>query len=211
MAYKKLANAMQFEAYSALLLGVIQPPMVQDIYLIRHGQSTFNVHFESNGIDPLHFDAPLSSLGVRQVAKARLAAVNLQADLVVTSPLARALETAVGLFEGEPVPIVVSSLHRERLENSCDVGSKRSALIDAFPSLSFDHLEETWWHNGEKDDRGVSVEPDHLFIPRISEFSRWIASRPEPTVVVVGHAGFFQRLTGRRLENCEIMKWRLEH
>ncbi len=199
------------EADAFFLLGVIQPHMAKDVYLIRHGQSTFNILFDSSGIDPLHFDAPLSTLGVGQVAKARQAAANLDADLVVTSPLTRALETAVGLFEGEPVPIVVSSVVRERLGNSCDVGRKPSVLIDEFPSLNFDHLDETWWHNGEKDDRGVPVEPDHLFIPRISEFSRWIASRPERTVVVVGHAGFFQRLTGRRLENCEIMKWRAEH
>ena len=185
--------------------------MAKDVYLIRHGQSTFNTLYESSGIDPLHFDAPLSTLGVGQVAEARQAAVNVDADLVVTSPLTRALETAVGLFEGEPVPIVVSSLHRERLGNSCDVGRKPSVLNDEFPSLNFDHLEETWWHNGEKDDRGVSVEPDQIFIQRISEFLRWIVTCPERTVVVVGHGTFFHRLTGRHLENCEIMKWQPEH
>jgi broad specificity phosphatase PhoE len=182
--------------------------MANDFYLIRHGQSTFNVYFEETGVDPLHFDARLSSEGERQVANARQAAKNLRPDLVVTSPLTRALQTAVGLFAGEPVPIVVESLHRERLGNSCDVGRKPSELVDEFPALTFDHLEETWWHDGAKDDRGVPVEPDHLLVQRLSAFSRWIESRPERTVVIVGHGTFFHRLTGRHMENCEILKWR---
>lgn len=182
--------------------------MAEDVVLIRHGQSTFNVLFESNGIDPLHFDAPLSGLGARQVTNARQAAENLGAELVVSSPLTRALETAIGLFSGQPIPIIVSSLHRERLGNSCDVGRTPRVLVEAFPTLDFDHLDETWWHNEDKDVRGVPVEPDHLFIPRVAEFSRWISNRPERTVAVVGHGTFFHRLTGRHLENCEFMKWR---
>lgn len=181
--------------------------MAEDIYLIRHGQSTFNLLFEPSGVDPLHFDAPLSSLGVGQVAKARQTAASLGADLVVASPLTRALETAIGLFGGDPVPMIVSSIHRERLGNSCDVGRAPSVLLKEFPTLNFDHLDDTWWHNGEKDDRGVPVEPDRLFMHRVREFSHWIASRPERTVAVVGHGTFFHRLTGRHLENCEIMKW----
>lgn len=181
--------------------------MAKDIYLIRHGQSTFNVHFESSGIDPLHFDARLSNLGVKQVATARPAAAGLQVDLVVVSPLTRALETAVGLFGGEPAPMIVSSLHRERLGNSCDVGRAPAELLAEFPALAFDHLEDIWWHDGEKDERGVAVEPEPLFLDRVEAFSRWVESRPEPTVAVVGHGTFFHRLTGRHFENCEILKW----
>ena len=39
------------------------------VYLIRHGQSTFNAAYEQTGVDPMLFDAPLSALGVRQVAE----------------------------------------------------------------------------------------------------------------------------------------------
>lgn len=181
--------------------------MAKEIYLIRHGQSTFNVHFETSGIDPLHFDARLSSLGSRQVFEGRQAAAGLKADLVVVSPLTRALETALGLFGGEPVPVIVSCLHRERLGNSCDVGRKPSELWVEFPMLEFDHLDNIWWHDGEKDERGVAVEPEPLFLDRVEAFSRWVKARPESTVAVVGHGTFFHRLTGRHMENCEIMRW----
>ena len=75
--------------------------MAKGIYLIRHGQSTYNELFDSSGIDPVHFDAPLSRLGAKQVENARQAAKNLGAELVVTSPLTRALETAIGLFSAQ--------------------------------------------------------------------------------------------------------------
>ncbi len=43
--------------------------MTKIVHCIRHGQSTFNAHFAETGEDPLHFDAPLTELGQRQVAE----------------------------------------------------------------------------------------------------------------------------------------------
>jgi len=176
--------------------------MAEEVYLIRHGESTFNVLYEKTGIDLLHFDSPLSDEGFRQVARARPAVADLVADLVVTSPLTRALQTAVGLFEDVSAPVIVSEIHRERLGNSCDVGRNPSFLTAEFPNLSFDHLDEVWWHDGEKDERGVPVEPYDLLSLRLSEFSRWINNRHEQTIVAVGHGTFFHRLTGQHMENC---------
>lgn len=187
-----------------------KPPMAREIFLIRHGQSTFNEQFEATGVDPLHFDAPLSRLGLCQVRDARPAAATLGVELVVTSPLTRALQTAVLLFEGGALPVVVSSLHRERLGNSCDVGRNPAVLMKEFPALGFDHLEEVWWHDGEKDERGVPVEPEPLFHGRVEQFVQWIGARPERAVAVIGHGTFFHRLTGRHLANCEILNWRPE-
>ena len=179
--------------------------MTKDIYLIRHGQSTFNALFELNGVDPLHFDARLSQLGIAQVAATRHAARKIGADLIVVSPLTRAIETAVGLF-GD-APMMISSLHRERLEHSCDVGRAPALLAREFPALEFGHLEDPWYFNGEKDGRGVAVEPETLFKERVSAFSTWISARPERSVVVVGHGAFFRYLTGHPFANCEIKKW----
>ncbi len=178
------------------------------IYLIRHGQSTFNALFDLDRVDPLHFDARLSQIGIEQVAAARQAVSGIPVDVVVVSPLTRAIQTAVGLFGEAAVPIVVTDLHRERLEHSCDVGRSPSALSVEFPMLAFDHLSDPWWHDGQQDHRGVAVEPDHLFAQRVTDFSRWLSARPEDVVVVVGHGEFFRRLSGRYLRNCEIMEWR---
>ena len=102
--------------------------------LLRHGQSTFNEAYAATGVDPLHFDARLTELGRRQVAEARERLLSKSYDLVVTSPLTRAIETAVGVFGGRGIPIVVEHLHRERLESSCDVGRSAAELSAEFPT-----------------------------------------------------------------------------
>ena len=176
-------------------------------FLIRHGQSTFNAHFDVTGVDPLHYDARLSRVGREQVMAARITVQKLAVDLAVVSPLSRAIETCLGLFDPGETKIVVSALHRERLQNSCDIGRPPSVLASEFPSLDFSHLDNCWWHDGVKDERGVSREPEEVVDDRIVEFSEWLAARPEPVVAVIGHGHVFGRMTGHQFANCEIRRW----
>ena len=182
--------------------------MPSEILLIRHGQSTHNAEFDASGIDPLHFDAGLSPLGWRQVQDARHELAKHPApDVVLCSPLRRAIQTAVGLFQGLDVPVEITAMHRERQCNCCDVGRSPSVLAAEFPSLSFDGLDEHWWHRGDLDERGVAVEPRDEFLRRIDLFRGWLLARPERIVVVIGHGAFFHRLAGRPFANCEIVRW----
>src|SRR5688572_28497746 len=97
------------------------------ILCIRHGESTFNAMASGSGVDPLHYDAPLSEVGQQQVLRTRRMLRDTVIDLVITTPLTRALQTTAGLFADHPSspPILVESLHRERVENTCDVGRCR--------------------------------------------------------------------------------------
>jgi broad specificity phosphatase PhoE len=182
--------------------------MPSRIFLIRHGQSTFNAAYEQTGVDPMLFDAPLSPLGVAQLEGARrqLAALPTP-DIILSSPLTRALQTALGLFGRDGTKIEVSNLHHERLECSCDVGRSPTVLASEFPELRFDHLTDPWWHDGEPDERGIAIEPPSVFTERVDRFASWARSQHGKTVMVVGHAGFFQQLTGYRFANCEIRPW----
>lgn len=138
------------------------------VLCIRHGESTFNAFASANGVDPLHYDARLSEMGEDQVRRAREMLRNVAIDLVITTPLTRALQTAAGLFVDHPSspPILVEALHRERVENSCDVGRSPALLSKAFPAFTFDHLPEVWWHNhANPDERGVCIEPVELVRP----------------------------------------------
>ena len=183
--------------------------MTKTVHCIRHGQSTFNAHWEQGGgVDPLHFDAVLSDLGQQQVKAAAAAVRDVPYELVVTSPLTRAIQTTLGLFADHPAApkIQVECLHRERLDSSCDVGRSPALLRSEFPALTFDHLEEVWWHrDGEPDERGIVVEPDAVLTDRVQFFRNWLLERPERVIAVVGHGTFFYRLTGRQLQNCEIV------
>ena len=88
------------------------------VLCIRHGESTFNAAAAGSTIDPLHYDAPLSEVGHQQVERTRKALRYVAIDLVITTPLTRALQTAAGLFADHPSSptILVESLHRERVE-----------------------------------------------------------------------------------------------
>lgn len=181
--------------------------MPPTIILIRHGQSTFNAHYEATGLDPGHVDARLTPLGEEQVRHARAALASTPVDLVVSSPLTRALQTATGIFAGRDLRYHVTCMHRERLESSCDVGRSPRHLAREFPSLAFDHLDDPWWHCGPESGSGYAVEPHETFSQRVARFRAWLADRPERRVAVVGHGTFFHALTGRWLANCEFMDW----
>ncbi len=181
--------------------------MPRSKFLIRHGQSTFNALYEDTGVDPLHFDARLSSKGRQQVAALRDAASQLDVDIVVVSPLTRAIETGLGLFDVEETEFFVSPLHRERLANSCDVGRHPRELAADFPMLNFDHLPDRWWYDGDEDWRGVAIEPSCVLTQRIAHFSEWVSALPKERIAVIGHGTFFRQLTGRHFENCEIVHW----
>lgn len=176
------------------------------VHLIRHAQSTFNAAHAESGTDPFHFDARLSPLGLSQVEETRARARTLPCDLVITTPLTRALQTATGLFGGH-APIEVECLHREWQEHSCDMGRSPRFLAEEFPDLAFDHLDDPWWHHVDLDANGVAVEPLDNFHMRVAEFRLWLKARPEKAIVVVGHGCFFRQLADREFANCEIHQW----
>ena len=187
--------------------------MVPAIFCIRHGESTFNAAHRATGTDPLHFDAPLTEAGLAQVRAARAEVRHLPVDLVVTSPLTRALQTTAGLFADHPSrpTVLVEALHRECQESSCDIGRAPALLAAEFPAFQLGHLPEVWWHAaGEPHERGFHVEPRDLFHGRVAAFRDWLRGRPERTIAVVGHYTFFYHLTGRGLANCEVARFDLD-
>jgi broad specificity phosphatase PhoE len=177
------------------------------ILCIRHGESTFNAAWAAAPVDPLHYDARLSALGRAQVRAAREVVLGYPVELVLVSPLTRALQTAVGLFHGHPrAPAMrIVPLLRERVENSCDVGRAPAELASEFPALDFAHLPPVWWHaEGEADQRGVCVEPDAVVRARVDEFRRSLRGYDHGVIAIVGHGTFLRHLTGRALANCEV-------
>lgn len=164
----------------------------------------FNAAFDSvTRIDPMIFDAPLSEIGVGQATALRGEVHTLGVELIVTSPLTRAIQTALHAFGPDHAPIRVESLHRERLEHSGDVGRSPVSLRRDFPTLAFDHLDDPWWHFDGRDPQAVFIEPEETLLGRVQAFRQWLAARPETTIAVVGHGTFLNRLTGHQFKNCE--------
>ncbi|WP_281992076.1 histidine phosphatase family protein [Sulfitobacter geojensis] len=176
------------------------------IYFIRHGQSEFNAAFQGE-VDPIIFDAPLTSLGFDQAARARETIADLGVSRVITSPLTRAIQTAKTIFDGI-APIEVQHGHHELLKFSGDVGRAPDNLRVDFPDLSFDHLPTRWWHSHADADIDVPVEPAESFESRIAGFVARLEEIQNEDVAIVGHGNAFQHIIGFMLNNCQIHRYR---
>ncbi len=179
------------------------------VYFIRHGQSEFNAAYDGGEKDPMIFDAPLTDMGIRQAEDAKALVAELGIKQVITSPLTRAIQTSLCIF-GNSAPITVAASHRELLIHSCDVGRGPGDLQRDFPTLSFDHLPEHWWHQGPENEDGIAVEPHDVFLQRITEFEIDLVRIEERPLAIVGHGNAFYAMIGRMLDNCEIHRYQPE-
>ena len=180
------------------------------IHFIRHAQSEHNaratqvVDEDVLRRDPGLRDAPLTALGHAQAEAlaGELSALS-EIELVVVSPLSRALQTTMAAFARHRAPRLVQPLHREMQESFCDIGRSPVELAKEFPHFDFAHLEDPWWHDGPTDGAPYPCEPLPAFEARVTAFADWLAARDEACIAVVGHGTFLRRLTGTTFANAQ--------
>jgi glucosyl-3-phosphoglycerate phosphatase len=170
------------------------------MFLLRHGQSYFNLHFTPTRIDPGIEDPELTDLGVAQAhaAAAQLAQVRL--TRIIVSPYMRALQTAEPILKLQPAPVEIMHEVRERAAFACDVGSPPELLAARFPHHDFKHLPSPWWSE--------PVETLEATTLRADEFRALMASRNDAkTTLLVSHWAFILALTGKSLSNGDILEY----
>lgn len=180
------------------------------IHFIRHAQSAHNARAASATDeravrhDPTLRDAPLTALGQDQ-AKALTAEVKVlrNIELVVSSPLTRAIQTTLVAFADHPAPRLIEALHREKQENYCDIGRAPNVLAAEFTDFDFNHLDDPWWFDGPLDGAPYPRETLDAFERRVARFADWLSARPEHCIAVVGHGTFLRRLTGAVYANAQ--------
>eukprot|EP00475_Leptophrys_vorax_P001640 TRINITY_DN108_c0_g1_i1.p2 TRINITY_DN108_c0_g1~~TRINITY_DN108_c0_g1_i1.p2 ORF type:complete len:231 (+),score=56.91 TRINITY_DN108_c0_g1_i1:35-727(+) len=200
------------------------------ITLIRHGESMYN-EWAKNPLtwitlqrfwDPMIFDARLSAVGEEQVRSLAAKGVTTAADddskvdVVVCSPLTRAIQTATGVFSPDDFKYVVTHLHAEIMDTACDVGRSPAALQAEFPKLDFSGLPEVWWYhpdetNDQRSGGAIVKEPRDHAVQRVEQFKEWLKQRPEQHIVVVGHSAFFKLMLGEssKMKNCSLRELEL--
>ena len=82
-----------------------------------------------------------------RLASAEAKRLEPKPQVVVTSPLTRALSTAQMAFAELTCPRTVEPLCSERLWLSSDVGRQPQLLQHEFPYFEFEGLADIWWHN----------------------------------------------------------------
>jgi broad specificity phosphatase PhoE len=164
------------------------------MFLLRHGQSEFNLHFTATRRDPGIIDPRLTELGHIQAADAARVLAEQPVARIITSPYTRALQTVVPLARALRVPVVINPLVRERYAFACDIGSPRTELERAWPQHDFGGLDEIWWPAIE--------EPAEAVQARAALFRAELGAQPDSSeTVVVSHWGFILCLTGRSVMN----------
>lgn len=120
------------------------------IHLLRHAQATHNTFPRNQNIH----DPPLTALGLEESAKIiDTFPWHSNVGLILTSPLRRAIQTALGGYShiidapnGAELRIY-KNLQPGR-DLPCDTGSPSSTLISEFPDLDFSSLEDGWAERG---------------------------------------------------------------
>jgi broad specificity phosphatase PhoE len=170
------------------------------MFLLRHGQSLFNLLFTETRRDPGIEDPELTELGHEQ---ARAAADRLAGKVitrVIISPYTRALQTAAPVLERFDVPVEIMVGVRERFAFACDIGRHRDELALAFPQHKFDHLPDRWWPE--------AYETAEETILRADEFRREMSRREDAaTTLLVSHWAFILALTGVSITNGQLLDY----
>ncbi|KAK9811659.1 hypothetical protein WJX72_007780 [[Myrmecia] bisecta] len=188
------------------------------IHFLRHGQTAMNVYlsnypYQSKAfVDPLYYDTRLTDAGRQQAAAVAPAAKGLHPppEVLIVSPLSRALDTAELAFAAVDCPRVIQPLAAERIWLSSDLGRRSSILAEEYPHHCFEHVPEIWWHNnGHEDENHIAPETVEQFLARMHRLRDYLAERPEQSIGVVAHWGVLEALTGREFQNCEL--WSCNH
>lgn len=170
------------------------------MFLLRHGQSYFNLLFNQTRVDPGIEDPELTPLGKQQAAAAAVQLADARLTRVIISPFTRALQTAQPVLALHKVPVLIMHEVRERAAFVCDIGSPPEVLARRFPHHEFSHLPPMWWHSGMESARETS--------DRANMFRALMAAgNDSATTLLVGHWAFIQALTGISLANGEILQY----
>ncbi|MBB5373621.1 histidine phosphatase family protein [Acidocella aromatica] len=170
------------------------------MFLLRHGQSYFNLHFTETRRDPGIEDPELTPLGHEQARRAAEKLRDTGLTRVIVSPYTRALQTAQPFLALPGVSVEVMQEVRERTAFVCDIGSYPEALAERFPQHEFGHLPAQWWHDGEEDEEQTRRRAD--------AFRAAMAARADHgTTLLVSHWGFLLALTGVSVMNGEMIEY----
>ena len=171
----------------------------KNVILVRHGQSTANRDRDYGKNAKL--DPSLSELGINQAQKL-IGHIKLNnPDLVLVSPLSRAIETANIIYEGNG-PYFITPLHSERWSCPSDEGVTASELSRKHNYVSkwngFNKLSENW--------TPTRISDSDWKERRIPDFLNFLKETPEKHIVVVGHGVFFKTICGKHMKNGEIFE-----
>lgn len=162
--------------------------VIKNIYFVRHGQSVDNKLPVYQSID-----SPLSDRGYEQAEKVAERASKIDFEILISSPQARAKDTAECISKKTGKEIKYSDLFVERIKPSF-INGKLHDDIDA------KKIAEKWTHSlftsGVKTEDGENFDE---IIRRADTALDYLLKLPEKSVFVVTHGFFLRTIIARVL------------
>lgn len=170
------------------------------IYLVRHGQTNWNVL----GIYQGHTDIELNDVGIKQAVEIKKKLSNIKFDFVFSSPLKRAYKTAQIIHKGH---IIIDNRLIERYNGTLEGVQKGSVVIDF----------------SDPNEQRFNIEPLPVFRKRIYDFWNDLLPKAQnKNILVVTHAGvgiysqcYFKGEPQNNdyiqymIKNCDVIKFNL--
>tara|TARA_B100001123_G_scaffold58228_1_gene62627 strand:- start:529 stop:1113 length:585 start_codon:yes stop_codon:yes gene_type:complete len=182
------------------------------LYLIRHGLALHNENFlkygEKTFFDPKYVDTHLIEEGIQQSLQFGKTWQNIDdIELVLVSPLYRALETATNIFKNKDVPIISLEELREYSigQHTCNKRSSKDILMLNFPHINFDDIKGGDYLWTTESEGILSLEK------RINNIKNYIKKRDEKVICIVSHTQFLEKMKYNKISLMENGKSKINH
>ena len=174
------------------------------IYYVRHGQTDWNLARKMQGGGS---EKDLNKTGIEQANETKKELENVEYDIIICSPMNRAIQTAKIINGNEQIPIETDERIRERKLGELE-GHEITEEIE----------RKIWDYNlNYQIPKGESIKE---FEKRILEFVNEIKQKyPNKTILIVAHGGVAkilkmnlygmpksQNLSEIGMKNCEIIE-----
>ncbi len=175
------------------------------IFIARHGQTEWNLHGKLQG----HTDIELNKKGIEQAKETTMKIKDEKIDIIITSPLKRAKETAEIINKKFNVLIIEDSRLMERRYGKTEglTKSEIKKLKENDPEIN-----EIWNYN--KNIHYEGLEPVRDFCNRVYSFLDDIIKKyKDKNILLITHGGvsvpiqyYFMKIPLEKLENRENIK-----
>ena len=179
-----------------------------ELYVVRHGQTDYNLKQIFQG----HIDIPLNNVGIEQAKQTATKFKDIDIDMILVSPLQRAVQTAKYINDIVRVPIIIEEGLIERSFGDMEGHANRE---DWNIKMMLDY---------EKNYTKDNIEPIQYLFKRVYRvLDEIIEKYKENKLILVTHGGIsqaiecyfngepltmdFESLEPLALKNCEIRKY----
>ena len=182
------------------------------LYLIRHGEALHNELFQKMGTKAFRIsatiDSPLTQEGhLQSIQLGNSWNKKHEIDLVLVSPLTRALETSMNIFGDTDIPMECHEFLREYPigEDTCNKRSSLKNIKNNFPKIDFKLTleEDILWT--EKRETLEELEN------RIRLMIDYLRTREEKNIAIIGHSSYIGQFKDNHIGYLENGDSELKH